>query len=350
MNDLFDTIEGEVSEVEQAAALPIPAHEFTPVGDTSAKIRDIRDFMINPFFTMSTRHPVKEEIRVDLPNGKWIKATPSVHGLPTYLDADLLKFAATMIRARQRKGEPVSRNILINPREFLKWSGRSDGGDDYKRFRAMISRLRGTTIETNISNDASENQNHQFGFIEYGGVHEDKKTGRMKQVRLTLSDWCFQYICADQGLLTLSSNFFLIKTPSKRRLYEIVRAHVGHQSIKWRCGLDKLQIKFGSRSQLKEFRRTIKRLCSSDDLPEYSVHYDRESDQLVAFKRQPAKINSSLSSEDYDNARKIAGGYDIYYLEEEWRAWSAGKEAPKNASAAFLGFVKRFVEQKGPAR
>ena len=38
-------------------------------------------------------------------------------------------------------------------------------------------------------------------------------------------------------------------------------------------------------------------------------------------------------------------GYDIYHVEQEWRDWSAGKEPPRNADAAFLAFFAKYVER-----
>jgi Initiator Replication protein len=52
----------------------------------------------------------------------------------------------------------------------------------------------------------------------------------------------------------------------------------------------------------------------------------------------------SLRGDTLDKARKIIPGYDIYYVESEWRRWAADKPAPDNADAAFLAFCKKFKE------
>ena len=49
-----------------------------------------------------------------------------------------------------------------------------------------------------------------------------------------------------------------------------------------------------------------------------------------------------LVSETYAHARRLAPGWDVHVLEQEWRSWAV--EAPKNADAAFLGFCKKRFE------
>lgn len=53
-----------------------------------------------------------------------------------------------------------------------------------------------------------------------------------------------------------------------------------------------------------------------------------------------------LRTETYEKARKLYPGYDIYYVEQEWRAWMADKdEAPQNPDGAFLGFFAGYAER-----
>jgi nucleoside diphosphate kinase len=53
-----------------------------------------------------------------------------------------------------------------------------------------------------------------------------------------------------------------------------------------------------------------------------------------------------LSSETYEEARRLFPGYDIYFVEQEWRSWTANKgQAPEHADRAFLGFFARYAER-----
>jgi hypothetical protein len=54
-----------------------------------------------------------------------------------------------------------------------------------------------------------------------------------------------------------------------------------------------------------------------------------------------------LSTETYQKAKKVAPGWDVYFLEQQWREWIAGKETPKNPNAAFIGFCKQRFQKKG---
>jgi hypothetical protein len=49
-----------------------------------------------------------------------------------------------------------------------------------------------------------------------------------------------------------------------------------------------------------------------------------------------------LRTETYEEARAAAPGYDIYYLEREWREWwsKTGKPKLENPDAAYLGFCR----------
>lgn len=53
-----------------------------------------------------------------------------------------------------------------------------------------------------------------------------------------------------------------------------------------------------------------------------------------------------LNSRTLEKAREIAPGYDIYYLHQSWLDWVASKdEPPRSPDRAFLGFVRKHVEE-----
>jgi hypothetical protein len=56
-----------------------------------------------------------------------------------------------------------------------------------------------------------------------------------------------------------------------------------------------------------------------------------------------------LSTTDYEKAKKAAPGWDIYYLEQEWRRWLETREKPQNPSAAFIAFCRgKYQRQANP--
>jgi len=59
----------------------------------------------------------------------------------------------------------------------------------------------------------------------------------------------------------------------------------------------------------------------------------------------------NIMSSGYESARKFAAGYDIYYLEEEWRSMLyARNSVPKSPEGSFVNFVKKYVKTNGATR
>ena len=53
----------------------------------------------------------------------------------------------------------------------------------------------------------------------------------------------------------------------------------------------------------------------------------------------------ALKAETYECAREAAPGWDVRYLELEWRDWIV--EPPRGADAAFIGFCRKWFEKRG---
>ena len=61
----------------------------------------------------------------------------------------------------------------------------------------------------------------------------------------------------------------------------------------------------------------------------------------------PESTAIRLKTETYEKARQAAPGFDVYVLEQDWRAWIAKKgERPKNPDSAFVGFCRRKARPK----
>lgn len=52
-----------------------------------------------------------------------------------------------------------------------------------------------------------------------------------------------------------------------------------------------------------------------------------------------------LKGETYLEAKRRYPGYDVYFVEQEWRVWAAEKEPAKNPDGAFLAFLARYAER-----
>ncbi|MFX4813571.1 replication initiator protein A, partial [Acinetobacter baumannii] len=70
-------------------------------------------------------------------------------------------------------------------------------------------------------------------------------------------------------VLPISRDYFRLRRPIDRRLYELARKHCGKQPM-WRVGVSLLQKKIGSQDD-RHFLEHLRDLANSNDLPDYQV-------------------------------------------------------------------------------
>jgi len=161
-------------------------------------------------------------------------------------------------------------------------------------------------------------------------------------VTVTLSDWIYRSVLS-RSVLTLSRDYFRLRKPLERRVYEIARKHCGRQA-EWRIGLETLLKKSGSTSPRRVFRRMIRDMAEEDGLPDYTIRLDAGDVLRVrARAADPAAGEGPrLGAEIHARVRAVAPGLDPYFLEAEWRRFWAGSGRPRLRSpdAAFLAFAK----------
>ena len=179
----------------------------------------------------------------------------------------------------------------------------------------------------------------------------------MQEVEIKLSDWVFNAIAAKE-ILTLHRDYFRLRKPLERRIYELARKHCGAQGTR-KISLDLLQKQCGSNSTPREFKRLVLNIVRQDakhgHMPDYSVRLEGEN---VIFANRgtmlPKETPSQgaflfISGETRLKAKSIAQGWDINTVEAEWRDWmiSKGLDRPKNPDKAFLGFCRKWQETRG---
>jgi plasmid replication initiation protein len=309
--------------------------------------------MEHPIFSIATK-PDKRIRRYE--SGKnFVEITPSVKGLATVHDRDVLIFCISQIMAALNEEKPVSQTVRFKAFDLLTATNRGTDGRGYEQLRAAFERLKGTVITTNITTGNMEVM-EGFGLIESFRIVRETREGRMQEIEVKLSDWVFNAI-RHKEVLTLHRDYFRLRKPLERRIYELARKHCG-QKQSWKIGIEKLQAKCGSSSTEKEFRRLVlnivKQDAEHDHMPDYSVSL--EGDMVIFINKRYAEpvVSASiasirLDSDTYHDAKGLAPGWDVYVLEQEWRAWMAdgGLDAPGNPDRAFLGFCKRWHERRG---
>ena len=229
------------------------------------------------------------------------------------------------------------------------WTNRETSGNAYRRMIEAFERLRGTTITTNIKAGGEEITNG-FGLIDSFRVVRETPTGRMSESAganfgLDVQD--------DPGLRgpDPSRDYFRLRKPIERRIYEIARKHCGEQD-EWRISIDLLQKKTGASSHGRAFKAMVRELVEHDHLPDYSVKLEGD---MVIFenrnsmpKKTPDIPFPTLDPETYNDARIVAPGYDVYFLEQEWRdMWvDTGMPFLHHPDKAFIAFCKSRAKRK----
>ncbi len=89
------------------------------------------------------------------------------------------------------------------------------------------------------------------------------------QVRRWAAGGLFRAIDAAE-VLPISRDYFRLRRPIDRRLYELARKHCGRQ-VSWRVGADTLQKKCGSKQAEKHFTAHLRALVCSNHLPDYAM-------------------------------------------------------------------------------
>lgn len=328
--------------------------DAVPKGDMSS--------MEHPVFSLATKPDMKPR-RYDR-GENWISVSPSRLGLATVHDRDILIYCISQCMAALNEGRKVSRTMRFKAYDLLVATNRQTSGRGYELLKDALRRLQGTQIETNLRQGGKE-YFRVFSLVDSAEIVRETRDGRMLDVEIALSDWVFDAI-ENNHVLTLNRQYFLLRKPLERRLYELARKHCGVQT-KWMIGLENLRDKCGSGSTIKEFRRLVGKIIEDDlqhdHMPDYAL--ELEEDMLIVRPKPPrvevpspglpaapAATSSAprllLSSDVYDEARQAAPGWDVRYIEQEWRNWCHTESiTPERPDAHYLAFCRKWFEKRG---
>jgi len=319
-----------------------PQKDFFVLDIADVVPKDDTASMEHPLFSLATKPDMRELTYGTEENSVLIM--PSGMGLPTIFDKDILIFCVSQLIHRQNQGLPIGKTVRFSARELSIATNRPIGGNHYKRLEQAFMRLRGTTFKTNIRTGGKV-ETRIFGMIDEGGfVMKDDGSYRLDFCEVVLSDWLMRAIEGSE-VLTLSEDYFRLRRPLERRIYEIARKHCGHQK-RWNIGLEKLQLKTGSSAPLKRFRHNLRQIIEDDHTPDYRIELT-DTDQVIFRPRKALKNPDAslllISAGAEEKARTIARekGWDYYALEQEWRDFARSKEPPRDPDSAFLGFCKK---------
>jgi plasmid replication initiation protein len=296
-----------------------PTADFFVCDVFDAIPKDDLGSMEHPLFSLSTR-PDRRILRYRR-GATEIEVVPSMRGLATIHDKDILIYCISQLMAALNAGRAVSQVLHLKAHDLLVATNRETSGDGYKRLREALERLAGTRITTNIATGGVE-VTAGFGLIESWEIVRASRRGRMVSVMVKLSDWLFRAVLS-KSVLTLSRDYFRLRKPLERRVYEIARKHCGRQP-EWRVSVEVLLQKSGSASPRRVFRAMLREMIAAGHLPDYEIA--EEPGDILRFTPRG----------------RLTEGPEAPPLKAEWRGfWAAsGRPRLRSADAAFLGWVR----------
>jgi plasmid replication initiation protein len=343
-----------------------PVRDFFVLDVFDVTLRSDIGSMEHPVFSLSTK-PDTRALSYEH-DGTKIEIIPGVRGLPTVFDKDILIYCISKLMHLKNAGKPIGPKVRLTTHDLLVSTNKPTNNLGYERLEASLERLAGTVIKTTIETGEEATVSgfaliSSFEYNRKGSMHAE----RLRYLEITLSEWLFRAIDSAE-VLTIDRDYFRLRSPLDRRLYELARKHCGAKE-RWRIGIDKLQKKCGSKQERKHFVRHMRETVAGDRLPEYRVELDGD---LAVFSRRGeganvAKLNTMtadllaarptttsaepkkiiISSEAIERAREIAPRMDAYYLENTYIAWAKTLEEPAhNEDARFLGWVKSYTKRK----
>lgn len=258
-----------------------PQKDFFVADLMDASFKDDMASMEHPLFALKSGD---RRVRKYQRGNATIEVQPGVKGLATIHDKDVWIYCISQLVEAMNRGldEDISRTVHFTAYDFMKTTNRDVDGDSYRRFGEALERLRGTSIVTNIET-AGQRERSGFGLIDAWRVIERDGDNRMVAVSVTLPDWLYRSVEAKQ-VLTLSPDYFRLRKPLDRRIYELSRKHCGAQAS-WRVTLATLHEKSGSTGSVREFRRSLKALAEFDELPDYRVAFNPDDDSVTFHRR-----------------------------------------------------------------
>lgn len=242
-----------------------------------------------PIFTLSTKPDLSIWEWRSQDGSKYVKVAPSVLGRATQHDKDILIYVVSQLVEGLNRGreDARSRVVRFTVYDFLVTTNRDTSGTGYRRLHEAFERLAGTRITTDIKTGNTRIK-EGFGIIDRWKIIEKSPTDeRMIAVEVTLSEWLYNAVQALE-VLTIHPDYFRLRKPLARRLYELARKHCGHQP-QWTISLELLHKKTGSKSTLREFRRAVRAIQKDNSLPEYRfVLHDNE--RVTFYSRNQRKL------------------------------------------------------------
>lgn len=272
-----------VPELELDETKPL---DFFVANFTDCAVKDDQATMEAPMFSLSTKQDMTSWKWTSTDGKKTVIVDPGKTGRATIHDKDILIYCISRLVAAINEGKKPSRLVRFTAYDYLKATNRPTRGGDYDRFKEALNRLSGTRVTTNVETGKTRHAKG-FGFINgWEIIEKSEKDNSMIAVEVELSLWIYRAIAAKE-VLTISPNYFALRKPLERRLYEIARKHVGKQAS-WEISIEALREKCGSTvARLRQFAGELEKIIEADTLPDYLMEL---REKTVFFKPRPCSV------------------------------------------------------------
>lgn len=256
-------------------------------------LRDQREMMERPFFSLAKSKRVKP-IDYTSPDGKaWVhvSANPD-YGMATIWDADILIYCASVLADMARRGiNDVPRKLHLMPYDLLRAIHRPTTGRAYELLGQSLDRLVSTTIKTNIR--AENRREATFSWLDGWTQLVDERTERSRGMTIELSNWFYEGVLMQGGVLSIDRAYFDLTGGRERWLYKVARKHAGGAGEGgFSISMPTLFEKSGAEGAYRRFKFEIAKIAERDPLPGYTLLLEQPQG-----KREPSLRMSRRSAE-----------------------------------------------------
>lgn len=270
--------------------------------------RDLIEMMEVPFLSLSKnrRNPIIYESSDGTRKVKVTRHTG--HFLASIYDWDIILFIASKMQGILNSGKDIPPRTMIVPRhEILTAIHKHNVNTQQKELEKSLHRLKRTAIDTTIRNEDYRYKS-DFGFLDSWEYTERKD---IKEIKITLSQWLYDGICAQGALLKVDPAYFDITSGLKRFLYRTARKHAGNNKDGWEFSIEILHEKSGSEREFKKFKSDLKAAVIANDIPGYAMEWiQKTKKEFVLFKRRSTleklerifeEIRQNIKEEEHEN-------------------------------------------------
>lgn len=264
---------------------------------TALPLRDQRETMERPFFSLSKRKRLKPIDYVS-PDGKITVhvSANSEYGLATIYDLDILIYCASVLIEHKRRGaNDIPQTLNVMPYDMLKTLKRDVGGRAYELLGNALDRLQSTTVKTNIrSGDAVETT---FSWIDSHSQIRDR-SGQIRGMRITVAKWFYDGVLMDGGVLAIDPAYFSLTGGRERWLYRVARKHAGGAGADgFAISMPTLFEKSGAEGDYRRFKFEMAKIVKENALPGYALSLETRgsAEPLVRMIRRDAATPETLS-------------------------------------------------------